>query len=223
MEDGEGVQMRTRNERKRDDHDLTVFLLLCAAGLTLLLLRGCAEAAEAEANKPDQTSASVLTYAETQEDPLESEAIEAAVLATIGTEYEEDSFGYSFTELMKIISAEGGEDYDTCWYVATCLMTAQLKTGLRYTPTEMAGLQQFADPADTYTNEAYDACVEVFLRGNRAPEVKDATVFHCLGRGNTNYHDGELCEWVTEHNGVDYYVELKDWSEEVARWQSRSE
>ena len=71
--------MRTRNERKRDDHDLTVFLLLCAAGLTLLLLRGCAEAAEAEANKPDQTSASVLTYAETQEDPLESEAIEAAV------------------------------------------------------------------------------------------------------------------------------------------------
>ena len=44
-----------------------------------------------------------------------------------------------------------------------------------------------------------------------------------LGRGNTNYHDGELCEWVTEHNGVDYYTELKNWDEEVAKWQSRSE
>lgn len=214
--------MRTRNERRRDNHDLTVFLLLCAAGLTALLLRSCNEA-ERESTPSAASYAAELTYADTQEDPLEAEAIEAAVLAAVGTEYEEDAFGYSFTELAKIISAEGGEDYDTCWYVATCLMTAQLKTGLRFTPTEVANMQRFADPADTYTEAAYNACVEVFLRGNRAPEVKDATVFHCLGRGNTNYHDGELCEWVTEHNGVDYYTELKNWDEEVAKWQSRSE
>ena len=214
--------MRTRNERRRDNHDLTVFLLLCTAGLTALLLRSCG-GAERESTPSAASYAAELTYAETQEDPLEAEAIEAAVLAAVGTEYEEDAFGYSFTELAKIISAEGGEDYDTCWYVATCLMTAQLKTGLRFTPTEVADMQRFADPADTYTEEAYNACVEVFLRGNRAPEVKDATVFHCLGRGNTNYHDGELCEWVTEHNGVDYYTELKNWDEEVAKWQSRSE
>ena len=214
--------MRTRNERRRDNHDLTVFLLLCAAGLTALLLRSCNEA-ERESTPSAASYAAELTYAETQEDPLEAEAIEAAVLAAVGTEYEEDAFGYSFTELAKIISAEGGEDYDTCWYVATCLMTAQLKTGLRFTPTEVADMQRFADPADTYTEAAYKACVEVFLRGNRAPEVKDATVFHCLGRGNTNYHDGELCEWVVEHNGVDYYTELKNWDEEVAKWQSRSE
>ena len=214
--------MRTRNERRRDNHDLTVFLLLCAAGLTALLLRSCG-GAERESTPSAASCATELTYADTQEDPLEAEAIEAAVLAAVGTEYEEDAFGYSFTELAKIISAEGGEDYDTCWYVATCLMTAQLKTGLRFTPTEVAVMQRFADPADTYTEAAYNACVEVFLRGNRAPEVKDATVFHCLGRGNTNYHDGELCEWVTEHNGVDYYTELKNWDEEVAKWQSRSE
>ena len=214
--------MRTRNERRRDNHDLTVFLLLCAAGLTALLLRSCG-GAERESTPSAASYAAELTYAETQEDPLEAEAIEAAVLAAVGTEYEEDAFGYSFTELAKIISAEGGEDYVTCWYVATCLMTAQLKTGLRFTPTEVADMQRFADPADTYTEAAYNACVEVFLRGNRAPEVKDATVFHCLGRGNTNYHDGELCEWVTEHNGVDYYTELKNWDEEVAKWQSRSE
>ena len=213
--------MRTRNERRRDNHDLTVFLLLCAAGLTALL-RSCNEA-ERESTPRAASCATELTYADTQEDPMEAEAIEAAVLAAVGTEYEEDAFGYSFTELAKIISAEGGEDYDTCWYVATCLMTAQLKTGLRFTPTEVADMQRFADPADTYTEAAYNACVEVFLRGNRAPEVKDATVFHCLGRGNTNYHDGELCEWVTEHNGVDYYTELKNWDEEVAKWQSRSE
>ena len=214
--------MRTRNERRRDNHDLTVFLLLCAAGLTALLLRSC-DGAERESTPSAASYAAELTYAETQEDPLEAEAIEAAVLATIGTAHEEDAFGYSFTELAKIISAEGGADYDTCWYVATCLMTAQLKTGLRFTPTEVADMQRFADPADTYTEAAYNACVEVFLRGNRAPEVKDATVFHCLGRGNTNYHDGELCEWVVEHNGVDYYTELKNWGEEVAKWQSRSE
>ena len=214
--------MRTRNERRRDNHDLTVFLLLCTAGLTALLLRSCG-GAERESTPSAASCATELTYADTQEDPLEAEAIEAAVLAAVGTEYEEDAFGYSFTELAKIISAEGGEDYDTCWYVATCLMTAQLKTGLRFTPTEVAGMQRFADPADTYTEAAYNACVEVFLRGNRAPEVKDATVFHCLGRGNTNYHDGELCEWVVEHNGVDYYTELKNWDEEVAKWQSRSE
>ena len=214
--------MKTRNERRRDNHDLLLFLFLCALGLTALLLRGCGKA-EQESIIPITSYAVEPTYAETQEDPLESEAIEAAVLASVGTEYEEDTFGYSFTELAKIISAEGGEDYDTCWYVATCLMTAQMKTGLRFTPTEVADMQRFADPADTYTEAAYNACVEVFLRGNRAPEVKDATVFHCLGRGNTNYHDGELCEWVTEHNGVDYYTELKNWDEEVAKWQSRSE
>ena len=214
--------MKTRNERRRDNHDLLLFLFLCALGLTALLLRGCGKA-EQESIIPITSYAVEPTYAETQEDPLEAEAIEAAVLASVGTEYERDTFGYSFTELAKIISAEGGEDYDTCWYVATCLMTAQLKTGLRFTPTEVANMQRFADPADTYTEAAYNACVEVFLRGNRAPEVKDATVFHCLGRGNTNYHDGELCEWVVEHNGVDYYVELKNWDEEVARWQSRSE
>lgn len=214
--------MRTRNERRRDNHDLTVFLLLCAVGLTALLLRSCG-GAERESTPIAASCATELTYTETQEDPLEAEAIEAAVLAAVGTEYEADAFGYSFTELAKIISAEGGEDYDTCWYVATCLMTAQLKTGLRFTPTEVANMQRFADPADTYTEAAYNACVEVFLRGNRATEVKDATVFHCLGRGNTNYHDGEPCEWVTEHNGVDYYTELKNWDEEVAKWQSRSE
>lgn len=220
--------MKTRNERRRDNHDLILFLFLflflflCALGMTALLLRGC-DRAEPESIIPITSYVVEPTYAETQEDPLESEAIEAAVLASVGTEYEKDTFGYNFTELVKIISAEGGEDYDTCWYVATCLMTAQLKTGLRFTPTEVADMQQFADPAEDYTEEAYNACVEVFLRGNRAPEVKDATVFHCLGRGNTNYHDGELCEWVTEHNGVDYYVELKNWDEEVARWQSRSE
>ena len=102
--------MRTRNERRRDNHDLTVFLLLCAAGLTALLLRSCNEA-EWESTPSAASCAAELTYAETQEDPLEAEAIEAAVLATIGTEYEEDAFGYSFTELAKIISAEGGEDY----------------------------------------------------------------------------------------------------------------
>lgn len=214
--------MKTRNERRRDNHDLILFLFLCALGMTALLLRGCGRV-EQESSLPITSYAVEPTYAETQEDPLESEAIEAAVLASVGTGYEKDTFGYSFTELVKIISAEGGEDYDTCWYVATCLMTAQLKTGLRFTPTEVANMQRFADPADTYTEAAYNACVEVFLRGNRAPEVKDATVFHCLGRGNTNYHDGELCEWVVEHNGVDYYVELKNWDEEVARWQSRSE
>lgn len=216
--------MKTRNERRRDNHDLLLFLFLflCALGVTALLLRSCGKA-EQEITLPATSYAAELAYEETQEDPLEPEAIEAAVLASVGTEYEEDTFGYSFTELAKIISAEGGEDYDTCWYVATCLMTAQLKTGLRFTPTEVADMQRFADPAEDYTEEAYNACVEVFLRGTVAPQVKDATVFHCLGRGNTNYHDGELCEWVTEHNGVDYYVELKNWDEEVARWQSRSE
>lgn len=214
--------MKTRNERRRDKHDLILILFLCALGVPALLLRGCGRA-EQERTLPITSYAVEPAYVETQEDPLEPEVIEAAVLASVGTEYEEDIFGYSFTNLMKIISAEGGEDYDTCWYVATCLMTAQLKTGLRFTPTEVADMQRFADPDADYTTEAYKACVEVFLRGNRAPEVKDATVFHCLGRGNTNYHDGELCEWVTEHNGVDYYVELKNWDEEVARWQSRSE
>ena len=98
--------MRTRNERRRDNHDLTVFLLLCAAGLTALL-RSCNEA-EWESTPSAASCAAELTYAETQEDPLEAEAIEAAVLAAVGTEYEEDAFGYSFTELANIISAEGG-------------------------------------------------------------------------------------------------------------------
>ena len=67
--------MRTRNERRRDNHDLTVFLLLCAAGLTALLLRSCNEA-EWESTPRAASCAAELTYADTQEDPLEAEAIE---------------------------------------------------------------------------------------------------------------------------------------------------
>lgn len=222
--------MKTRNERRRDRLFAVALTVVWAALLTIivfLLLAYCehqrvAKRLEAYAKQPP-VLCTVSPVEVAEESAIEPEDIEAAVLATVGTEYETESFGYCFTDLLKIITAEGGEDYDTCWYVATCLLTAQMKTGLRFTPVEVAEMQQFARPAEAYTHEAYLACVEVFLRGNRAPEVEDATVFHCLGRGNTNYHDGELCEWVTEHNGVDYYVELKNWDEEVARWRSRSE
>ena len=57
--------MRTRNERRRDNHDLTVFLLLCAAGLTALLLRSC-NGAERESTPRASSCATELTYAETQ-------------------------------------------------------------------------------------------------------------------------------------------------------------
>lgn len=222
--------MKTRNERRRDRLFAVALTVVWAALLTIivfLILAYCEHQRVAKLLEAYTTQPPVLCTVNpvevAEESAIEPEDIEAAVLATVGTEYETESFGYCFTDLLKIITAEGGEDYDTCWYVATCLLTAQLKTGLRFTPVEVAEMQQFAPPAGEYTDEAYRACVEVFLRGSRAPEVEDATVFHCLGRGNTSYHDGERCEWVTNHNGVDYYRELKNWKEATDKWLSRSE
>lgn len=222
--------MKTRNERRRDRLFAVALTVMWAALLTIivfLLLAYCEHrhmAKRLEAYKKQPPVLYTVSPVEVaEESAIEPEDIEAAVLATVGTEYETESFGYCFTDLLKIITAEGGEDYDTCWYVATCLLTAQLKTGLHFTPVEVAEMQQFAQPAGEYTDAAYRASVEVFLRDNRAPEVEDATVFHCLGRGNTSYHDGERCEWVTNHNGVDYYRELKNWKEATDKWLSRSE
>lgn len=222
--------MKTRNERRRDRIFAVALTVMWAALLTIivfLLLAYCEHRRTAKRLEAYTKQLPVLYEVSPSEaageSAIEPKDIEAAVLATVGTEYETESFGYCFTDLLKIITAEGGEDYDTCWYVATCLLTAQLKTGLHFTPVEVAEMQQFAQPAGEYTDEAYRACVEVFLRDNRAPEVEDATVFHCLGRGNTSYHDGERCEWVTSHNGVDYYRELKNWKEATDKWLSRSE
>lgn len=183
--------------------------------LCLVLAITCSGLAKERDTARTETARLIAIYSDnpTMELYNEAEMIVQACIAQIGTETEEICFGYSFTTLLQYITAEGGSDYDTCFAVATCCFNACRLTGGRFDPVEICRLQQYDTPASHYTKEAMQACVNVFLRARFCEEVQDATAFHCLGRGNTRYHDSIRCEWVYAHNGVDYYRELKDWGE----------
>ena len=116
-----------------------------------------------------------------------------------------DGIGYDFELMCSVITAEGGTDKEVCLAVAQCLLNTCEKHGWRYDPTEMMEMYQYATPADWVSDEARDACVEVFLNGGTYSAVGDATLFYAPRYCDSEWHEQQ--DFVCEINGVRFFKE----------------
>lgn len=204
--------------RKRDWLvDLSACALGLVVGLGLLASMGLYPAPESPApevvpadaeswvNGPD----ALLIPAQTGPDydiPDESEAIEEAVMATLGTENERTAFGYNATYVLRVLTAEAGYDEEVAHGVAQCLFNTCVKLNNTVTPEDVCHLYQYAEPLSWYSETAAEALRDVLLGGRMYAPVEDATVFYNPSYGWSSYH--ESCEFITEINGVRFFREV---------------
>lgn len=153
----------TRNERlqrKRLLIAVIVVMVATIAAVAVLLTTICREIKENHVPEIDVCTREEWEAAHPQpaepdcEDPAESDKIAAAVIATIGTEREQECFGYDATYVLKMLTAECGDDGELCWAVATAIFNETVKLGNRYTPVDVingnndAKYHLTAEPAD---------------------------------------------------------------------------
>lgn len=213
----------TRNERlqrKRLSIAVIVVMVVTLAAVAVLLttiyrqirenhvpeIAVCSNA-EWEAAHPPKT-------AETEylEDPFEGEKIAAAVIATIGTEREEECFGFDATYVLKMLTAECGDDSDLCWAVATAIFNECVKLGNRYTPVDVingnndAKYHLTAEPADYISEAALTYFCKVFVRCDLCKDIGKATLFY-----NPAYMltipSHEQHKYITTISGVRFFEE----------------
>ncbi len=116
---------------------------------------------------------------------------------------------YLFTEeeiyVLRVITAEGGTDPDTCNYVTQALYNACAKYNWKYSPYEMIFRYKYARPYSWYSEEALTAYKNVFLHGVRYPEIGNATIFYAPEYCISDYHESQIL--VLDHHGVKYFEE----------------
>lgn len=136
----------------------------------------------------------------------EAENSARAVISAIGTERELETFGYSVTHVLRIITAEAGEDYDQCRGIAQGLFNACNRHGNRYTPEEICREYQYATPASWVSDAALNAFCEVFVHGEMFTDIGNATVFYTPEiSGESAYHEGQ--RYVCSIGSVRYFEE----------------
>lgn len=131
------------------------------------------------------------------------------LVSHIGTETEEDVFGYDATYVINIITAEaGGDGIDQCLAVAQCIYNAQKFLEFEYTPEEICEKYKYCKPAKEPVQDAIDAFIQIFIDNEFYEDVGDATVMYnptiC---GWNKYHESQI--YVTTINNVRYFKETK--------------
>jgi hypothetical protein len=116
-----------------------------------------------------------------------------------------DGLGYEFELMCRVITAEGGTDREVCMGVAQALYNACEKHEWLYSPTEMLGKYRYTSPADWVSDEAKDACVEIFLNGNTYDPVGNATVFYAPKYCDSLWHESQ--NFICEISGVRFFSE----------------
>ena len=116
-----------------------------------------------------------------------------------------DGIGYDFELMCRVITAEGGTDREVCMGVAQALYNACEKHEWLYSPTEMLGKYRYTSPADWVSDEAKDACVEIFLNGNTYDPIGNSTVFYAPKYCDSLWHESQ--NFVCEINGVRFFSE----------------
>ena len=215
----------TRNERiqrKRLLIETIVVMVVTLAAVAVLLTNICRQIrdnrapeisictrAEWEAAHPPKA-----TETEYLEDPDEGEKIAAAVIATIGTEREEECFGFSATYVLKMLTAECGDDGDLCWAVATAIFNETVKLGGRYTPVDVingnndAKYHLTAEPADYISEAALTYFCKVFVRCDLCQDIGKATLFYNPAL-MTEVPSHEKQHYVTTISGVRFFEEVE--------------
>lgn len=125
---------------------------------------------------------------------------------SIGTPAELECVGYNITKVMQVITAEAGNDEELCRACTQALANATQQLGGRCTPDQVVELYRYAYPVDWISDEAYEAVVDVFLRGETYEEILGATLFYNPLFGVSDYHEQQ--NFIVEINGVRFYEEV---------------
>ena len=109
--------------------------------------------------------------------------------------------------VLRVLTAEGGNDDLMCGLIAQCLYNACEKHDWRYTPAEMMKKYQYTTPESWVSSAAEKAYDDVFCSGVTYECVGNATVFYAprYVRG-TPWHESQ--RFAYEYGGVRFFEEI---------------
>lgn len=181
-----------------------MLLLLAAA---LLVLTGFSTGAEPEREERTILVIEGGSHKEAYEDPDEAEKSAEAVIATIGTDRELETFGYDVTKVLQIVTAEAGNDADQCRGIVQAIFNVCNRHRNRYTPEDVCREYQYTAPAGWVSDAALNAFCEVFVYGETFTDIGNATVFYNPQiAGQSEYHEGQI--YVCSIGDVKYFEEV---------------
>lgn len=141
------------------------------------------------------------------EDADESDRIAAAVIASIGTDREQECFGYNASYVLRVLTAEAGSDGELAWACATALFNECVASGNTLTAEEACKAYRWTSPADYISDEALTYFCKALVRGEFYDGLDGATLFYAPNVcGWSDYHESQ--QFVCTVNGVKFFKEV---------------
>lgn len=119
--------------------------------------------------------------------------------------YMDEKKNEDYEYILRVLTTEGGHNYEVCVAVAQCLYNTCEKYDWEYTPAQIIELYQYAYPANFISEEALTAYDRIFLEGFVCTPVEDATIFYAPEYCHSAYHESQI--FITEINGVRFFKE----------------
>ena len=196
-------------ERRTENLITLLFSILTAVAFILfsacIYFQTAEKACEKEICRENKAPAVLIESAFIfEEDPLEEQHTKAAVISTIGTEQEEEAFGYDFDFVCRTVMAEAGSNSDDLQTaVATCIYNAYIKEGLRFSPEEICHEYGYTEPALAASDRVIQNTLDVLYLGNVNSSVEDALYFYSPLHCSSEWHEKQT--FITEIDGVRFF------------------
>ena len=127
------------------------------------------------------------------------------LIGSINTFNEKRMFGYSVTYVLRVLTAEGGNDREVVYGCMQCLYNAYIKLNKQFTPDKVCKEFQYTTPVDWYSQAAFNAFCDIFIHHNFYEPVKNSTVFYAPEYCWSEYHESNLCIFVCQIHGVKFF------------------
>lgn len=108
--------------------------------------------------------------------------------------------------VLRVLTAEAGDDPVLCGCVAQCMFNACAKAGWEYPVEEILEQYSYTDPADWISESAVRAYDEVFCSGVTYTDVGEALYFYAPAYCESEWH--ESLQFVAEVSGVRFFAEV---------------
>lgn len=108
--------------------------------------------------------------------------------------------------VLRVLTAEAGDDPVLCGCVAQCLYNACAKAGWEYPVEKILEQYSYTDPADWISESAVRAYDEVFCSGVTYTDVGNALYFYAPQYCDSPWHESQ--RFVAEVSGVRFFEEV---------------
>lgn len=113
---------------------------------------------------------------------------------------------YAPDYVLRVLTAEAGDDPVLCGCVAQCLYNACQRDGWMHSVEEILEQYSYTDPADWISESAVRAWDEVFCSGVTYTDVGSALYFYAPAYCESEWH--ESLQFVAEVSGVRFFEEV---------------